>query len=525
MARFLISVNAASVALLAFAAVVAATHGPIVSNPEFAVGGAHHPMQKGHHHLRHPSKQDEPIWGSHQFTADEPKKEDEGAKEDDEGAKEDKYKGEPGKAAEHADASHDEHGGKPGSGGDPMVPRTHEHGDIEADHNYGWSYEFPEHWEKSYKFCSGKLQSPVNLPTKVKKASDAGDGNLSTAVSYGPLGDLHIDNNGHNLQVNGAFGNITLLSSMGRIMYSASQFNFHFPSEHKVDGKHATGEIQIVHQKVGAEGMDGLVIVAILLEEVMDEVKETEVKVEEEFVDQGARLCHVCNELSFMSNLGFPAAKMCSMSGAPAPAPAVALITSSQDWKISSDLQLKREVEADEKEREEEEDDERMAVEHEKKKEALITASGDPPSAPAPGAPGAAAAVPFAPAPAPPPELPALGRSLPIDGEIDLSAAFGYEFGGGYYHYKGSLTTPPCAETVDWLVLDRPAAVTPEMVEAFKKLFPDPANARPTQRRNGRKIVWSKEEVPGEAPAKSATQTIHAGVGLLTILYVMAANA
>lgn len=486
MPKVVVSVNAASVAFLALASLATATNGPILSSPEFAVGGAHHPMERGsHRHLRHP----------HQFNSEAPA----AAPPDD---KWDITHKEP----EHHDAAHDEHGGKPGAGGDPMVPRTHEHGDIEADHNYGWSYEFPEHWEKSYKLCGGQKQSPINLPSKLSKAPDAGDGNLSTAVSYSALSDLHIDNNGHNLQVNGKFGNITLPTGE----YEAAQFNFHFPSEHKVDGAHSAGEIQVVHQKLGADGLTSMVIVAILLEEVEDELKDE--------AGEADPRCHVCNELIFMKDLGFPAAKMCAVTGAPAGAPAPA-----DSGKLTSLQQLKEDVEEEEQEKQEEDED-LKEVEAKEKAGALVELKGDPPSAPAPGAPGAAPAVPFAPAPAPVPVLPKEGKSVSLTGEIDLGTAFAWEFGGGYYHYKGSLTTPPCSETVDWFVLDRKAAVTPEMVEAFKKLFPDPANARPVQRLNGRDVVWSKEEVPVELPARDAT-TKQAGLALLSIVCVVAANA
>jgi carbonic anhydrase len=59
----------------------------------------------------------------------------------------------------------------------------------------------------------------------------------------------------------------------------------------------------------------------------------------------------------------------------------------------------------------------------------------------------------------------------------------------GYYRYEGSLTTPPCSETVDWLVFGEPVRVAETDIERFARLYP--MNARPTQSRNRRFILHS----------------------------------
>jgi carbonic anhydrase len=59
----------------------------------------------------------------------------------------------------------------------------------------------------------------------------------------------------------------------------------------------------------------------------------------------------------------------------------------------------------------------------------------------------------------------------------------------GYYRYPGSLTTPPCAETVEWLLLTTPIIVAEADVAGFAKLYP--LNARPVQRDNRRYVLMS----------------------------------
>ena len=59
----------------------------------------------------------------------------------------------------------------------------------------------------------------------------------------------------------------------------------------------------------------------------------------------------------------------------------------------------------------------------------------------------------------------------------------------GYYRYSGSLTTPPCSETVEWLLLQDPIQVAAADVAAFAKLYP--MNARPVQMDNRRFVLRS----------------------------------
>lgn len=59
-----------------------------------------------------------------------------------------------------------------------------------------------------------------------------------------------------------------------------------------------------------------------------------------------------------------------------------------------------------------------------------------------------------------------------------------------YYTYAGSLTTPPCSENVDWIILKTPIEVTKAEVDKFVSIFK--MDARPIQPLHGR-IVKERE--------------------------------
>lgn len=56
-----------------------------------------------------------------------------------------------------------------------------------------------------------------------------------------------------------------------------------------------------------------------------------------------------------------------------------------------------------------------------------------------------------------------------------------------FYAYAGSLTTPPCAEGVTWMVFTSTLSVSPEQADALQRLIG--ANARPLQAQNRRDYI------------------------------------
>lgn len=59
-----------------------------------------------------------------------------------------------------------------------------------------------------------------------------------------------------------------------------------------------------------------------------------------------------------------------------------------------------------------------------------------------------------------------------------------------YFHYFGSLTTPPCSEGVKWLVLKTPIKVSKEQIARFTELYK--GNLRPVQALNRRNFFASQ---------------------------------
>ena len=79
------------------------------------------------------------------------------------------------------------------------------------------------------------------------------------------------------------------------------------------------------------------------------------------------------------------------------------------------------------------------------------------------------------------------GEAMPAREPLELAALLPND--RRYYTYMGSLTTPPCSEGVQWIVMRAPQAMTAEQIGIFSRIYP--LNARPLQAASGRRILQS----------------------------------
>jgi len=78
------------------------------------------------------------------------------------------------------------------------------------------------------------------------------------------------------------------------------------------------------------------------------------------------------------------------------------------------------------------------------------------------------------------------------DTKFDAKGFFDSLENKNYYHYNGSLTTPPCTETVKWIVMESPSYVNTDEISGFANVIPF-SNNRPTQKLNGRTVQYYRE--------------------------------
>ena len=81
---------------------------------------------------------------------------------------------------------------------------------------------------------------------------------------------------------------------------------------------------------------------------------------------------------------------------------------------------------------------------------------------------------------------------------VDLSKLSVLANGGKFYVYPGSLTTPPCAETVTFHVMKKFSYACKRQIRALRRLFGKAGNARIINKLNGRTVELGVATVPAD---------------------------
>ncbi|NJN38669.1 MAG: carbonic anhydrase family protein [Acaryochloridaceae cyanobacterium CSU_3_4] len=84
--------------------------------------------------------------------------------------------------------------------------------------------------------------------------------------------------------------------------------------------------------------------------------------------------------------------------------------------------------------------------------------------------------------------IPTMGTKQSLDLPVDASQLLPDDL--SFYHYQGSLTTPPCSESVNWVVMKHPIQASSPQIETFKSYFH--TNARPLQALHDRAVQFSQ---------------------------------
>jgi len=143
---------------------------------------------------------------------------------------------------------------------------------------HDWSYDKtvgrfdPSLWYKHYPSCAGQRQSPID----VVKSAIKPDSTLRYLqfINYNKaLKGLVMLNDGHSIKVNiPKEANLQVSSGSLPAPYRLTQFHFHWPSEHSINGKEYPLELHLVHahsklaDNETTNNATGLVVIAVLFD-------------------------------------------------------------------------------------------------------------------------------------------------------------------------------------------------------------------------------------------------------------------
>lgn len=133
---------------------------------------------------------------------------------------------------------------------------------LHQDEHVAFDYANQKEWQ----IVSGQMQSPINIVTEETEAWTAGKGNLT--LDY-PFIIEKLEDNGHSIQAttNGQ-------ATIDERPFHLTQYHFHTPSEHTVDGKRYPMEAHFVHKAQNGR----LAVIGVFFEEGEENAGLTEIE-------------------------------------------------------------------------------------------------------------------------------------------------------------------------------------------------------------------------------------------------------
>jgi carbonic anhydrase len=103
------------------------------------------------------------------------------------------------------------------------------------------------------------------------------------------------------------------------------------------------------------------------------------------------------------------------------------------------------------------------------------------------------------------------GNVATIAGDVNIAGLLPTSYTTNYYTYKGSLTTPGCFETVNWIVAQETMTISQDQLDTLKSVVTTdgvPKNYRPVQYIGSRK-VYERSTTTGLTPVVTLTGDAH----------------
>ncbi|XP_029378099.1 carbonic anhydrase 12 isoform X2 [Echeneis naucrates] len=144
-----------------------------------------------------------------------------------------------------------------------------------------WTYTGPDgeqHWSKSYPYCGGIFQSPIDIKPELLRFDPSLRPIEVQNYNLSPNEQLTLGNNGHSVQI--SLPSTMYISSLPN-RYTAAQLHFHWGSasrpagsEHLVNSKQSAAEMHIVHFNSdrypniasAVDKSDGLAVLGVLID-------------------------------------------------------------------------------------------------------------------------------------------------------------------------------------------------------------------------------------------------------------------